>query len=108
MKVAYLSLVRMVVSSADDALEDILSEEEKQSNILPIGNFLNRDYPLHGTLFPTFELANQAQDNTLDVLRKGILYIDVDKYNEILTKEILEQYVMEEPDNLVGTLYPKE
>ena len=101
MKTAYLSLKRLIIIEAIEC-------DPSLTSILNLGKFLNEDYLVQGTLFPTLELAEGDQTLTTSSLRKGILFIDVAKYNKILTKEILETYVMEQADNIVGTIYPEE
>ena len=102
MKTAYLSIKRLIVERIEDDSK-LLS-----TPILNLGEFLNKKYPIQGTLFPTLELAERDQKLTMSTLREGILFIEVTKYNEVLTKEILETYVMEQADNIVGTIYPEE
>ncbi|KKM93451.1 hypothetical protein LCGC14_1208230 [marine sediment metagenome] len=99
MKTAYLSLKRLIIIEAIEC-------DPSLTSILNLGKFLNEDYPVQGTLFPTLELAEKDQESIMYSLKKGIFFIDVTTYNKILTKEILETYVMEQADNIVGTIYP--
>ena len=99
MKTAYLSLIRDIVGN---------TKHTDDEEIYQIARFLNNNIFIKGTLFSTYELAKKDQLRTLDVLQSGILFVDVEEYNKTLTKEILETYVMEQADNVIGTIHPEE
>ena len=109
MKTAYLSLKKDVIRNIEhknDKNDENCKNYERDKETSQILFFLNNSFSIKGILFPTYELAEKDQLQTLGVLQVGILFIDVEEYNRILTKEILETYVMEQADNIVGTIYP--
>ena len=91
----------------DLAFVSLLEIDNKLFTIAP--ELLRIKSNIGGKLFLSLQEARQHQDKIFPKeFRLGIIAVDTSSFYEKMKKEILDNYVYKEKDNLLGRVYPDE